>query len=490
MIGILILIGLEFLLAAALYLGTGRHGPKTIVCLLAATAPLEVYRTTIAEMNVSLFRLSVAVAVMTFVLGGGSPSLRSWLSSPRRRVPLWRTPGSAIVISYVVLATLVLASIALNPASPFLGLRLAASIVIGVVVIVMLVAFARDLSTEQLLAIVATTAALPILAGCWQLIAFSRGWDPALPLLNQLPLAEGLEKSRDSAQLLGATGIRARATFGDSNHYGAYLICIVALAAGSFVVALLRRDSRGAVCGGALAAASCCAIVATYSRSAWLGCGAALVLALALSVPTLRTRVPRRVLLVGAASVVVMAIGVAPLTPTIRERFDSAASTTETSNRSHVESVEFASRTFGSNPLFGIGIGGIGQRLDQGPRTSGAHSSYLTTAAELGLPGLLALLFAGGAVLLVFLRYYKRTRGSSESAVALGLLAGYSGLLAANLVYDLWWDDFHWILVSLAVLVASRSGHATAAVYPAAPGSSDRPLSDERRDQTTAASAC
>jgi len=38
------------------------------------------------------------------------------------------------------------------------------------------------------------------------------------------------------------------------------------------------------------------------------------------------------------------------------------------------------------------------------------------------------------------------------------IAAGYIGFAIANLSYDLWWDDFHWVVLGL--VIASCAEHA------------------------------
>jgi len=99
---------------------------------------------------------------------------------------------------------------------------------IGVVVVVVGAALAMKVATWNVLAACwAGALVLPILAADYQ--AFFVGH--TLPLLDQLPVPEGLEVTRAAVSYLTSTTIRLRGPFGDPNHFAVYLVFAVAIVA-------------------------------------------------------------------------------------------------------------------------------------------------------------------------------------------------------------------------------------------------------------------
>lgn len=453
MTAITILLVIEAVLFAAAYLAAGRRLHLAAIYLLCVTAPLEVYRTTLGGVNPSLFRLSVGIAVLVLLVEIGRPR-GAVLATVKRSL------RNRLVQAYLLFAAVVAISLVINPAYTFLGHRLLASVGVGVLAVALIVVLGHDLAPSRIAPALALGCVLPIAAGVWQAFAVNRGWDPALPFLDQLPLAEGLEKSRDTAAYLGDT-TRERGTFADTNHFGALLNIglLVALALG--VRELVARRTPRAVGYIALAVACGSSLLATYSRSAWLGAAVGALLFAILCVPLVRRHLSRRTAVIGGVALVLAGSAViVPLAPTLGDRLDSSRGENQVSNRSHGETIDSAWSMFTDSPFLGEGVGAIGVALDQGERTSGAHSSYLTVAAELGLVGLLVLVVAAVVVLWRLSRCCGGWDAIEEDRVLFaGILAGYVAFLVSAALYDLWFDDFHWMILALvAALTASQGG--------------------------------
>jgi O-antigen ligase len=113
--------------------------------------------------------------------------------------------------------------------------------------------------------------------------------------------------------------------------------------------------------------------------------------------------------------------------------------------------VKLASR----HPLTGVGLGGYGRYADQPPLISSSVSTFLTVAAELGLPGLILLVAAITVTSVAAVRSV--VRGSSPDRwVLAGLVAAFVALAAANTVYEVWMDDFQWALFGLLLAVTTQ----------------------------------
>jgi hypothetical protein len=194
--------------------------------------------------------------------------------------------------------------------------------------------------------------------------------------------------------------------------------------------------------GGCLVAGAAAALPATRTLGGggrvWQGlallAAVALVSALAAGVqaraPAGSPR-PRRVLrpalalaAVLTAAVVVLAVGAAVERSPDGTPFGATSARFASAQSDRYGYWEVAARAFADHPLRGIGSGGFAvewlRERDVPERVRDAHSLYAETAAELGLPGLLALAGLLGAVALAGRRVTRR-----EPAVAVGALAGF-----------------------------------------------------------------
>jgi O-antigen ligase len=440
---VLVLAAIECVLAAACVVVAGRSARAAALLLLAVTAPLEVYRTPVLGVNLSLFRLSLVVALVVVVV--------------RDRHRILERARDPLVITYALLTATMVLSLVLLSDNLRLAARVTAQTASGVVAILCIAVLMRSTTLARVASFVAIGAVLPILAAVWQGLGPRIGLEGVLPLLAALPAAEGLDVTRTTNSFFGDVP-RLRGTFGDPTHFGVYLAFVSALAVGAAAVALRRRAIPIATTYGLLALAAVLAIVGTYSRSAWLAVMAgACVMVVPLVGWIRRDDHPRWLLPALPAILAVGAVLVlAPLAPAIKSRLDSTQAANVVSNETHERTLTVATREFSHHPVLGIGLSDLGPELNQASRTSGAHSSYLTVAAELGGVGL-ALLLGGLALVIVRLR---RALGSipADGPFALALLAGYLGFAAASLFYDLWFDDFHWLFVGvIAGIPVARS---------------------------------
>ena len=469
--GVAILVGIEAVLVAVLYLLLRGDWHRTCVYLVGLTAPLEVYRTTVRDLNPSLFRLSLAIAAVTVVVG-----------LVRDRGTSWRELVSAraypLAGAYLVLLLVVAMSIAAN-GDTFLGRRLVAVLLVGIVGMVVLTELVRRTSIQTLAVALVAGAVLPILAACWQVLAPEVGADQSLPLLSELPVAEGLEQARSESAVLsaGATDeetTRLKGTFVDPNHFGAYLVFVLALAS-ALAASAFRRDRRDqAAALAALGFATASVLVGTYSRSAWVAAAVAVAGAALVAGPALWRSLPRRVLIAGTAVLAVTALAALAI-PDVRDRLSPGSAVNASSNAVHRENAEVGLDAFRERPLLGIGPGELSARMNAGVRTSAADSTYVTVVAELGAVGLFALLLTAGLALqALWLRRHE------HDLLPLALAGAYAGFLVANVFYDqLWWRDFHFTIVGLVV--------ALSALHVASPRSSEAPAPGPGRPPLPAA---
>jgi hypothetical protein len=428
---------LEALLVGAAYLLCGGVWQRATLYVLAATAPLEIYRTAVAKVDVSLFRLSLLMALVVLAV-----------TTPKRLAIVRRWARHPLVLSYAGLVLVTLVALVVHPINTFLGEREAAQIAIGIVALAMTAELVRRESLERAAGALVVGSALPILAASWQAIGPRVAGTGALPLLDRLPAAQGLEITRQALSSFGPIGARAKGTFGDPDHFGVYLIFVVCAALALAVLATQRGNRRGQISFAAMASAASAALVATYSRSAWVGAVVGVLITSAGIVNLWRSgrlRAPSRpvamAILLGAVAVSIA------IAPSVVERIAPSSAINVVSNREHASTVRFAFDQFVDHPVLGIGPGGLGVKLKLPPRTSGASSTYLSVAAQVGIFGLLALLAAAAIVALISIGAYRALRGAPQQILILGLGGAYAGFAAANVTYDVWFDDFHWLIL-------------------------------------------
>ena len=453
--GLAILTAIEAVLVALAYLLARGDWSRTCLYLLGVTAPLEGYRTTVADVNVSLFRISLALALATIAVLRVAERRGRDVAPERRGTAVMR-----IGAAYALLAAVVGASFAVHGEVLFLGWRLLAVLLAGVVVIAVCVELARRTSVSALATAVVAGMVLPVLASFWQVAGPRVGERGELPLLASLPLED--VRAPGASLLAGGDPVATRleGTFLDANHFGLFLLFTLAVATALAVEALLAQRAARAVGFAALAVASLATLVATYSRSAWGAAVLAAALMPALLAPLLRGRIPpRHRRLAAVAAVGCVALVVAPLGAIVAARANVGSAVNLESNTLHRVNFEGGARVFADNPVVGVGVGKLGEILGQEARMSGADSTYLTVAAELGAVGLLALALAAGLALQALAVAYRRSRAGPGAVLPAALIAAYLGFLVANVFYDqLWWRDYHFVVVGLIAALSARHG--------------------------------
>jgi O-antigen ligase len=118
-----------------------------------------------------------------------------------------------------------------------------------------------------------------------------------------------------------------------------------------------------------------------------------------------------------------------------------------------------AMRMIQAHPLTGIGLGNFKPLMERyrDPNSSivsVAHNTYLETAAELGIPGLIVHLGLLCATLLTLGRIRRQTKtpGSRHFCnLALGLQAGLVSYLVSSFFVSTWWQEMVWLPVFLTI---------------------------------------
>jgi O-Antigen ligase len=432
---VLFLVLLEAILCSLAWSLSRGSTERAALLLLIISAPLELYRTPILGVNVSLFRLSLGVVLLGFLTGAVKRSSRQFARD-------------RILLVYIALLGVMAISLVLTSENTSLGLRLFSQVGIGIVTAVLVAHLATAVSAVSVAWLWVIGACLPVLAGIWQGVAIDLGAQPDLPFLDILPVASGLDITRET--IFFGNEVRLRGTFGDPNHFAVYLLLSLGMV-GALVDHYRREKSSPMVVTVALlCAAGVGALIATYSRSAWV---AGIIVALG-TIVFLRRPIANAGIkaLLPLAAILGLCIAVAvPAAPAITGRLDKHEKSNLMSNESHAHTMKVAWRDLHTHPVTGIGVSDFGRQLHEGSRTSGAHSSYLTVAAELGLPGLILLVTGLSLTLARLARSVSVFPRSVHRWLLVGMLLTYVGFASASLFYDLWWDDFHWVFLGLVL---------------------------------------
>lgn len=250
---------------------------------------------------------------------------------------------------------------------------------------------------------------------------------------------QGLESS--------ALLIRPAAFFLDPNFFAGYLSAAALVCAAMLVRARSWREALVWVFPGAITAAG---MLATYSRSAWVGFGAGVVLVL-LTAPAGR----RRKLII---AVLVLAIAAVPFLPSsITDRVATLFQPQSTGSLSTrylmvVSSVEM----LGQYWLGGTGLGAFElayppyRQPGSLPRILHPHQLFLALWVEMGLLGLLAEMMIVVGIGIAWLRIHRRGYPGVSAAV---LVAAIALVVESFFQYYLFFE-YLWLFLALLAAVS------------------------------------
>jgi O-antigen ligase len=274
---------------------------------------------------------------------------------------------------------------------------------------------------------------------------------------------------------------RAYGTFEQPNPYAGYIGLIWPIAAGLLIgqISNLKSQIRSATC--ALLLAICvlllvAALVFSWSRGAWMGALAAVVV--------MAAALPRRVWLgvggVALAIAMLLSANTIGLLPNaIRSRltdftqqvqvFDVRGVGINDANYAVLERLahwQAAGEMIRYHPWTGVGFSNYEPTyahyaLMNWPISLGhAHNYYLNVTAELGIPGLLAYLLMWGAILWQTVRALRRGSGW-QRGLALGLLGAWTHLSVHHLFDNLYVNNTHLLfgaLLGVLTIINLESG--------------------------------
>lgn len=240
---------------------------------------------------------------------------------------------------------------------------------------------------------------------------------------------------------------RVNSVFYDPSIYGRFLVLGILA---SLVVVVWRRgsDPLWAIAATLTIGLTWAGLLPSFSQSSFVALGAAVTVA---AVVAWR----RRSLYLVVAGVVVLVVAVAA-SPAIRQK---ASLSHVTSGRSTLVSTGL--KVALHHPVVGVGVGGfkrayaeLAHLRGKEPKAAASHTAPITVAAELGLPGLLLLLWLlARALRLAFRALGRDFDGAARLAFGLALVA----ILVHSLFYDaLFEDPTFWGLLAL-IAVGARS---------------------------------
>jgi O-antigen ligase len=282
-------------------------------------------------------------------------------------------------------------------------------------------------------------------------------------LVGALTWIEGIQRGdRGSIDAARVEGLMQQA-----NQMGAFLVYYGTV---TLAVAFAERQThlRALFLGGFLVAAR--AVLFTFSRSAYLAMASGC---------TVLTLLHNPLLLVAGGALGAVAVAANPsLVPeSIRQRFGatSEGAGLEGENAQLDRSSAYrlilwkaAFRMIEERPMSGVGLGQfhrvVGNYTDvqlSKNDPNDAHNAYLLVAAEMGLPGIFAMVGVLLALALSGLRLYFRRGPPADRAVALAFLGCWTGLLVSCMLGSRFGDEsliaLFWVLAGL-LAVARRLG--------------------------------
>jgi hypothetical protein len=409
--------------------------------LLIVTAPLEVYRSSSgAGLNASVFRLALAVAVAALgvdVLRGRKKFVR------------------VVAVPFVIYGGLLawqLISLLFVTANHSLAYRFLGQYAAGLAAAFVITCYVERRDLRVLAGLFGAAAVLPLMAGAFRVFSVSRGASGDLPGLTELPLNLTIEAARQGGSSLLNGTQRLNATFADPNQFGFYVATAFLVLLGAVCSALSFEKPiswRPATSYVLLAVSTGVAIVGTYSRGTWVLAAVGVAVLAAMLGRAFWTR--QRT--IAACVVGVIALGLA--SPLIASRLGTSEPGNAKSTEVHTQTMNIALQLVVRHPLTGVGLGGYGRYDNQPLLISSAVSTFLTVAAELGIPGLMLLLAAVVTTSVAAIRSVRRSPAADRALLA-GFVAAFIGLSVGNTIGEAWMNDFQWVLFGSLLAVTTQ----------------------------------
>jgi O-antigen ligase len=249
-----------------------------------------------------------------------------------------------------------------------------------------------------------------------------------------------------------ARPMRAVGTSVDPNSFGGLLMIGFVLAAGQLLV---RNRTIPAWLAGPAAGMCGLAMLLTYSRGAWVGACAGVVVIVVLRRPWL-------LLPMGGLGVAAVVLG---LGAGFIERLWLGLTLQDPATKLRLDEYGNALAIIREHPWFGVGFGDAGSIELQ----AGVSSIYLTIAERAGLVGLSVFIVVAGVIAWRGLRGAWRENRSEDADLALCLTAAFIAALVVGLVDHYFFNPqfahmaaMFWILAGAIVAMVSPVGYARA----------------------------
>lgn len=416
-----------------------------VLFLSVAMITLSIYAFPLpAGFDLQLNRAPILVAIPLWLL----PSL----CPPYRRLRLRSSPAFfwyALFVAYVLLSTALLSDNSRTAISQLAALIFRGALLIWLVQ----VAVRRKhllLSANALLVSGLIIVAFAILQyGAWVTKTGMVGYSFVIPFGDVLGMRE------TTVGPVGRIGPIFRLTlpYGSSSHLGPAIAALLLVALGLWLH--WSKQKRTA----ALPLLIYCMIMTllllgTFSRGAWLGFVAGLLMILKGERRLFLKRRLWRAMLVGLVLAAIVVPLLLPYAGIVLERFDPGL--TRTSDEGHWKFLVWAVEMFSSSPIVGIGWGNYEARTG----VLHAHNMYMTVLAEGGVIGLALWLL----ICLAIVRHGMQAVRASEPGSFLrywnlGLSAAFVSILVSNLFQTSAYFGLAWLIPGLII----ASHHVTIA---------------------------
>ncbi len=273
-------------------------------------------------------------------------------------------------------------------------------------------------------------------------------------------LFKGIEPSSFKIPLgpLKALSYRINSLFNDSNNFAGYLNSVFPLFLAGMFNYFKFKSKKQLLIFGLSAFFVGLALFLTLSRSGWMGMFFGL---LTLLIDRRRQIFNRRNLkyLIGISLILFFLIYpfLNILTYTVELRLEE-----KNSKGIHIYVAKSAWSMFLNNPLLGVGIGNFGEHYGRyyrpGHEYYNPHSAFLAILSEVGLIGFLFYMLFYYYVLKQILIFKKRGKGTEYEYLGSGLLAGFVGLMVANIFYQNYTFQFFYVFLAIAFASGNTLG--------------------------------
>jgi O-antigen ligase len=274
-----------------------------------------------------------------------------------------------------------------------------------------------------------------------------------------------------------AYSYRSNATFADPNNFARYLAVTMALAAGCILALGPRRLTVYLAIPALVLSAP--ALIATASRSGWLGMLMACFLVVALAPVPRYTKLRINGAAFGTLGALLALLLIQGGSDAARVRSLAHGVDTVLGVRRFL--IRAGWEMWKDNPLVGVGTGSFQNALvlvyrrlmPEWAKTSLSHTSFISILAEWGIVGVAAFAFFAARVGAACVRVYRAAGDSFERMLAGWFIAAFVEILFQSQSEGrLFEEPYLWLLLALVAAVEMGAGRRLPAPQPARPAAS------------------